>query len=74
MVFDSRRFRLPRASDASSGEQIQHRLSRAGNRRMNHMVHIAAVTKIRLDTDGRAYHRRKRADGKKRLEAMRCLK
>ena len=27
--------------DASSGEQIRHRLSRAGNRKMNHMLHIA---------------------------------
>ncbi len=60
--------------DASSGEQNRHRLSRAGNRRMNHMIHIAAVTQLRLDTDGRAYYRRKRADGKKPMEAMRCLK
>ena len=36
--------------DASSGEQIRHRLSRAGNRRMNHMIHIAAIGQIRLDT------------------------
>ena len=49
--------------DASSGEQNRHRLSRAGNRRMNHMIHIAAVTQLRLDTEGRAYYRRKRADG-----------
>ena len=60
--------------DASSGEQIRHRLSRAGNRRMNHMLHIAATTQIRLDTQGRAYYRRKLADGKTRMEAMRCLK
>ena len=60
--------------DASSGEQNRHRLSRAGNRRMNHMIHIAAVTQLRLDTEGRAYYRRKRAAGKKPMEAMRCLK
>jgi transposase len=60
--------------DASSGEHNRHRLSRAGNRRMNHMIHIAAVTQLRLDTEGRAYYRRKRADGKKPMEAMRCLK
>ena len=60
--------------DASSGEQNRHRLSRAGNRRMNHMIHIAAVTQLRLDTETRAYYRRKRADGKKPMEAMRCLK
>jgi transposase len=60
--------------DASSGEHTRHRLSRAGNRRVNHMIHIAAISQIRLDTDGRAYYRRKRADGKRPLEAIRCLK
>ncbi len=60
--------------DASSGEQNRHRLSRAGNRRVNHMIHIVAVTQLRHDCQGRAYYRRKRAEGKKPLEAMRCLK
>ena len=60
--------------DASSGEQNRHRLSRAGNRRVNHMIHIAAVTQLRTATDGQAYYRRKRAEGKKPLEALRCLK
>ena len=60
--------------DASSGEQTRHRLSRAGNRQMNRMLHIAATTQIRLDTEGRIYYRRKLADGKTRMEAMRCLK
>ncbi|MEP6666560.1 MAG: transposase [Nocardioidaceae bacterium] len=60
--------------DASSGEQNRHRLSRAGNRRMNHMLHIAAISQIRLDTEGRTYYRRKRAAGKTKMEALRCLK
>jgi transposase len=60
--------------DASSGEQNRHRLSRAGNRRMNHVIHIAAISQVRIDSDGRAYYRRKRAEGKKPLEALRCLK
>ena len=60
--------------EASSGEIVRHRLSRAGNRRMNHMTYIAATTQIRLDTEGRAYYRRKIAAGKTRAEAMRCLK
>jgi hypothetical protein len=34
----------------------------------------AAISQLRLDSDGRAYHRRKRAEGKKPLEALRCLK
>ena len=60
--------------DASSGEQIRHRLSRAGNRRANHMIHIAAASQIRHDTPGRAYYRRKLAAGKTPMEAVRCLK
>jgi transposase len=60
--------------DASSGEQIRHRLSRAGNRRANHVIHIAAASQIRHDTPGRAYYRRKLAAGKTPMEAMRCLK
>jgi transposase len=60
--------------DVSSGQHNRHRLSRAGNRRMNHMIHIAAVTQIRNNTDGQAYYRRKRAARKKPMEAMRCLK
>ncbi|WP_411283340.1 IS110 family transposase, partial [Lapillicoccus sp.] len=43
--------------DASFGEHNRHRLSRAGNRRVNHVIHIAAVTQLRLDTEGRAYYR-----------------
>ena len=60
--------------DASSGEQNRHRLSWAGHRRMNHIIHIAAISQIRLDTPGRAYFRRKLAGGKTKLEALRCLK
>ena len=60
--------------DASSGEQIRHRLSRAGNRRINHVLYIAALAQIRHNTPGRAYYRRKLAEGKTPLEALRCLK
>ena len=41
---------------------------------MNHMIHIAAISQIRLNTEGRAYYRRKLAAGKTKLEALRCLK
>jgi transposase len=60
--------------DASSGEQTRHRLSRAGNRRINRALHIMAVVQLRHDTEGRAYYRRKVAAGKTHMEAMRCLK
>jgi hypothetical protein len=60
--------------DASSGDQNRHRLSRAGNRRINRVLHIMAIVQLRHDTDGRAYFRRKVAAGKTSMEAMRCLK
>jgi transposase len=60
--------------DASSGEQIRHRLSRAGNRRLNHVLYIAGIVQLRNDTPGRAYYRRKLAEGKTPMEAMRCLR
>ena len=43
--------------DVSSGDQVRHRLSRAGNRRINHAIHMMAVTQIRYPgTDGRRYY------------------
>jgi len=60
--------------DASSGDQNRHRLSRAGNRRINRVLHIMALAELRNDTEGRAYYRRKLATGKTTMEAMRCLK
>ena len=60
--------------DASSGEKIRHRLSRAGNRRINRVLHIMAIVQLRNDTEGRAYFRRKVAAGKTKMEALRCLK
>jgi transposase len=51
-----------------------HVPSRAGNRRMNHVLHIAAIVQLRHDTPGRAYFLKKLAAGKTRMEALRCLK
>ena len=60
--------------DASSGGQNRHRLSRAGNRRINRVLHIMAIVQLRNDTEGRAYYRRKLAAGKTPMEAIRALK
>jgi transposase len=60
--------------DASSGEQIRHRLSRAGNRQINRALHMMAVVQLRNPTEGRAYYDRKVAAGKTPMEAMRSLK
>jgi len=43
--------------DVSSGDQVRHRLSRAGNRRINHALHMMAVTQICYPaTPGRRYY------------------
>jgi len=60
--------------EASSGDQRRHRLSRAGNRRINRVLHIMAVVQLRHDTPGRAYYRRRLAEGKTTMEALRALK
>jgi transposase len=59
----------------SSGEKKIYRLSLRGNRRLNHAIHMAAITQIRhKHSDGRAYYERKIAEGKTHKEALRCLK
>jgi transposase len=60
--------------DASSGDQVRHRLSRAGNRQINRVLHIMATVQLRNPTEGRAYFDRKKAAGKTSMEAMRALK
>ena len=61
--------------DVSSGDQVRHRLSRSGNRHINHALHMMAVTQIRNPkSEGRAYYERKRLEGKTGKEALRCLK
>jgi hypothetical protein len=60
--------------DASSGQHLRHRLSRAGNRRLNHVLYIAGIVQLRHHTAGRACYRRKRTAGKTSMEAMRCLR
>jgi transposase len=60
--------------DASSGSQARHRLSRAGNRRINRVLHIMAVVQLRNQTKGRAYYDERRAGGMPSMMAMRALK
>jgi transposase len=61
--------------EVSSGNRKVYRLSRRGNRRINHAIHMAAVTQIRHShSQGRAYYDKKRAEGKTPKEALRALK
>jgi len=59
---------------SSSGRTV-HRLSRRGNRTLNHALHMIAVTQIRHPgSEGRCYYDRKIEAGKTSREAMRALK
>jgi transposase len=60
--------------EASSGDIKRHRLSRAGNRKLNHAIHLAARTQISRPGPGRGYYDRKIAEHKTPAEALRCLK
>ena len=53
---------------------VRHRLSLAGNRKLNNALHMVAVCQARSDARGGAYYRKKIAEGKSRKEALRCLK
>jgi transposase len=61
--------------EVSSGGRVIYRLSLRGNRRLNHAIHMAAVTQIRYrHSKGRAYYDKKTAEGKTPKEALRALK
>jgi transposase len=60
--------------EASSGPRKRHRLNPRGNRKLNHAMHLIAVTQVRHDTPGRVYYQRKIAEGKTKKEALRALK
>ena len=61
--------------EVSSGEKKIYRLSLRGNRRLNHAIHMAAITQIsHAHGDSRGYYERKIAEGKTHKEALRCLK
>jgi transposase len=61
--------------DVSSGSNNVQRLSRRGNRQLNHAIHMAALTQIRYPTTvGRRYYDRKIAEGMKHKSALRALK
>jgi hypothetical protein len=61
--------------EVSSGDRKTHRLSLRGNRRINHAIHMAAITQIRnRHSEGRAYYDKRVAEGKTHKEALRALK
>jgi transposase len=61
--------------EVSSGNRKVHRLSLRGNRRINHAIHMAAITQIsHKHSPGRAYYDKKIAEGRTHKDALRSLK
>jgi transposase len=59
---------------ASSGNTVRHRINRGGDRRLNRALHMAVVTRMRMDPRTRAYVERRTAEGRTLREIRRCLK
>ena len=60
--------------EASIGQVIRHRLSRAGDRKLNHALYMMAIVQVRRPSTGQASYRRTLAEGNAPKEALRCLK
>jgi transposase len=60
--------------EVSSGNRVIFRLSRRGNRQLNHAIHMAAISQISRRSKGRAYYEKKLTEGMSRKAALRALK
>ncbi len=60
--------------EASSGSTKRHRLNPRGNRKLNHALHMAAISQLRHPGKGRDYFDKKINEGKTTKEAIRALK
>jgi transposase len=58
----------------SSGKSTRHRLNRTGNRRLNAVIHMIAITQARMHSPAIAFMERKKAEGMSPREARRRLK
>jgi transposase len=59
---------------ASSGLTQRHRLNRGGDRQANRALHMAVISRMRMDPATKAYVARRTTDGLSKLEIIRCLK
>jgi transposase len=59
---------------ASSGKTQRHRLNRGGDRGANRALHLAVITRMRVDARTQAYVARRTAEGRSKREIIRCLK
>jgi transposase len=60
--------------EASSAGHVRHRLNRGGNRRLNAILYMIALSQARHSEQARAYLARRVSEGKTHREAVRALK
>ena len=65
---------LPASSAEGDDEPKRHRLNRGGNRRVNSVLHLMAVTQLRCEPRARQIYDDARSRGHTKKEAMRILK
>ncbi len=65
---------IPASSAEARGQPVHHRLSRYGNRRLNSVLHIMAVTRLRTDPETQAFVARTTTRGKSSRDALRIVK
>jgi transposase len=56
------------------GEPVRHRYNSGGNRRINRVLHLMAITQLRYEPRAQALYGNARADGHTKKEARRILK
>ncbi|TGD38814.1 IS110 family RNA-guided transposase [Brevibacterium aurantiacum] len=59
---------------ASSGKTKRHRLNRAGDRQANSALYHIVMVRLRYNQETRDYVARRTAEGKTKMEIIRCLK
>lgn len=62
------------AVQASSGEQVRHRLNRGGDRQANAALYRIVIVRLRYHPETRHYMQRRLAQGRTKKEIIRCLK
>ena len=59
---------------ASSGKTDRHRLNRGGNRQVNAALYRVVIVRMRSHQPTLDYVKKRKADGKGKMEIIRCLK
>jgi transposase len=65
---------IPASSAEVRGQPVHHRLSRYGNRRLNSVLHIMAVTRLRTHPETQAFIAQTTTRGKTSRDALRIVK